>query len=201
MTWVKVCGLTTRRDVAVAIEAGADALGFVAVPASPRFIELDRVAELAAGIPAMTVLLTVDVPADEMPTLLATAGVSAVQPYGRDREAAARAALAAGYAVLFPVRAVAGVDLSQIPGTPLLDTPAADRLGGTGRSFDWSLAEGIRRDFVLAGGLGPDNVERAIRQVQPWGVDASSGLEQSSGRKDHGMVTDFISKAKRRETR
>jgi len=201
MTWVKVCGLMTPSDVAVAVEAGADAVGFVAVPSSPRFVELNRVADLASGVPTMTVLLTVDVRSDEMPGLLAAAGVTAVQPYGADREAAARAAAGAGYGVLFPVRAVPGVDVSVVPGIPLLDTPATDKLGGTGRSFDWCLAEDLGLDFVLAGGLGPGNVEDAIRRVQPWGVDASSGLEHSPGRKDHGMVADFIARAKRRETR
>jgi phosphoribosylanthranilate isomerase len=109
----------------------------------------------------------------------------------------AQAAAEAGYLVLHPMRAAPTLDLSTVPGIPLLDTPSQDQLGGTGRSFDWSVVSGLEHRFVLAGGLGPDNIEAAIRQTRPWGVDASSRLEVAAGRKDHSMVADFISKAKK----
>ncbi len=103
----------------------------------------------------------------------------------------------AGYLVLFSSRPGPDLDTSSIPGMMLLDTPSATKHGGTGETFDWALAAGVDRDFVLAGGLGPHNVARAIETVRPWGVDASSGLERIEGVKDHGMVADFIGKAKR----
>jgi phosphoribosylanthranilate isomerase len=79
---------------------------------------------------------------------------------------------------------------------PLVDTADDSIYGGTGRTFDWRLVAGLERDFVLAGGLGPHNVEEAVRLVRPWGVDASSGLEAAPGIKDPGKVIDFVRKAK-----
>ena len=99
--------------------------------------------------------------------------------------------------VLFPQRATKGMDLSAVPGVPLLDAPSPTALGGTGRTFDWSVIADTRDRFVLAGGLGPSNVAAAIAQVRPWGVDASSGLERAPGKKDRGMVADFIAEAKK----
>ncbi len=196
MTWVKVCGLTTSDDVEVAVAAGADAVGFVNVPESPRYVTLDRATGLAADVTAVTVLLTIDLDPTDALAALDRTGISAIQPYGENRREAAAAALAAGYRVLFSMRPGPDLDLSQVPGIPLLDTPSQTHLGGTGRSFDWELARGVTEAFVLAGGLGPDNVVDAIARVGPWGVDASSGLERSPGHKDHSMVADFINKAK-----
>ncbi len=196
MTWVKVCGLTDEGDVAAVVAAGADAAGFVNIPASPRFVTVERAADLAQGIAIHTVLLTIDLMPSDALRILEETGISGIQPYGADSADSARAALGAGYLVLYPQQAGAGVRSDKSLGIPLLDTPSASALGGTGRVFDWSLAAGRSDRFVLAGGLGPGNVAGAIDTVRPWGVDASSGLEQSPGRKDHGMVTDFITKAK-----
>ncbi len=197
MTWVKVCGLTEMDDVAAAVAAGADAVGFVNVPSSPRFITTERVRFLAADVPVHTVLLTYDVAPEGMLPLLEETGVSGLQPYGQDRTEAAQMAYEAGYVVLYPEPVKTGIDVSSLPGIPLLDTPSGTALGGTGRTFDWSVMDGVSDRFVLAGGLGPNNVAAAVAQVRPWGVDASSGLEQSPGKKDHGMVADFIAEAKK----
>ncbi len=200
MTWVKVCGLRSVRDVAVAVAAGADAVGFVNVPASPRFVSLADAADLARDVPVQTILLTLDMEPARLLEVLESTALDGVQPYGEHQEETAIAATEAGYFVLFPMRPEPGLDAAHVPGVPLLDTPARTQLGGTGRTFDWELAADFSGDFVLAGGLGPHNVERAIRTVHPWGVDASSGLEGSPGHKDHGMVADFITKAKISET-
>ena len=87
------------------------------------------------------------------------------------------------------------VDLAAISGDelPLLDS---DSIGGTGTTFDWSWLDGLDRPFVLAGGLGPDNVAAAVERVRPWGVDASSGLESAPGVKDLAKVAAFVNKAK-----
>lgn len=196
MTWVKVCGLTNKSDVAAAVAAGADAVGFVNVPASPRFVNVEDAADLALHIAAETILLTLDRTAAEVLEILRSTTFSGVQLYGEHRLDAARAVVKAGYLALYPVPPKSGTDYEEIPGLPLLDTPSRQRLGGTGEVFDWSLASGISRDFVLAGGLGPHNVAEAIAQARPWGVDASSQLERAPGHKDHGMVADFIKKAK-----
>lgn len=196
MTWVKVCGMRTRADVAAAVAAGADAVGFVAIPSSPRHIPVAQAAVLAEGVPIETVLLVVDAEPDWAVDVLHSTAISAIQPYGEHRHELASAAAAAGYRVLFPVRAEPGLQLAPLPGMPLVDTPAGDQLGGTGRVFDWEIAAALDGDFVLAGGLSPHNVAAAIAATAPWGVDASSGLEREPGVKDHGMVADFITKAK-----
>lgn len=194
MTWVKVCGLTNSEDVAVAVAAGADAVGFVNIEASPRFVTREEALELARGIPALTILLTLDVEPDEAASMIREGSIDGLQPYGHNADAAVRAVIESGGVALYPQAAGSAID--SVPGIPLLDTPVEGALGGTGRTFDWRLASGFSGRFVLAGGLGPDNVAAAIAAVHPWGVDASSRLEHSPGRKDPSMVASFIEKAK-----
>ena len=100
--------------------------------------------------------------------------------------------------MLHPVPVQSGFDLDDVAGDrlPLLDTYESTRHGGTGSAFDWSLIDGVQRDFVLAGGLRPDNVAQAIAEVSPWGVDASSGLESAPGRKDPELIRRFVREAK-----
>jgi len=195
MTWVKVCGLSRPAEVEAAVKAGADAVGFVFYERSPRNIAPEQARGLAGGLAALTVAVTVDLDADSLLHLAEVAGVGAVQPHGENAAAAARAAVEAGLAVLRPVPVSGPVDVSDIPGgeLPLLDS---DVIGGTGHVFDWTWLEGIDRPYVLAGGLGPENVADAIAHVKPWGVDASSGLESSPGVKDLAKVAAFVSRAK-----
>jgi phosphoribosylanthranilate isomerase len=196
MTWVKVCGLTTHQDVMAAVEAGADAVGFVNIQASPRHVTRERAADLANGVPVSTILLTEHAEPDRTLEYLRWADIDGVQPYGRQAAELATAALRAGYVVLYPQRAAPNLDLRTLPGIPLLDTPSTAALGGTGRVFDWRLVQSVRGRFVLAGGLGPDNVAAAVQALDPWGVDASSRLESAPGRKDPGMVAAFIEKVR-----
>jgi phosphoribosylanthranilate isomerase len=197
MTWVKVCGLSRPEEVAVAVAAGADAIGFVFYEPSPRAITPVLARSLGSDSGVLTVAVTVGLDADSLLHLADVAGVGAVQPHGAHAGPAAAAAVAAGLAVLRPVQVDGPVDLSTIPAAelPLLDS---DSVGGTGAAFDWSWTAGIERRFVLAGGLGPDNLAAAIAQVQPWGVDASSGLESAPGVKDLAKVTAFVEQAKGR---
>lgn len=197
MTWVKVCGLRETVDVEAAVSAGADAIGFVAFPPSPRFVGLDEIAALAADVPVLTVLLTVAQTVDAVMGAVERTGVTAVQPYGLHSDDVTQAALTAGLTVLRPVSGAGGISIAQDGSIPLIDTPDDRLVGGTGQTFDWSVLDGLAVDFVLAGGLGPDNVGDAVARVQPWGVDASSGLEVAPGVKDAGKVTAFIEEAKR----
>ncbi len=196
MTWVKVCGLTRPEDVTVAVAAGADAVGFVSHPGSPRYVSLPVIAELIDQVPVLTVVLTVELGPAAALTAIEATGARAIQPYGAQAEAVAKAALAAGVVVLYPVRRPADMPATPPGAIPLCDTPDEAVYGGTGRTFDWSTLHGIERDFVLAGGLGADNVADAIRRVRPWGVDASSRLEAAAGVKDPGKVTAFVQEAK-----
>lgn len=198
MTWVKVCGLTNEPDVEAAVDAGADAIGFVLDPASPRAVDLDTARELGRGVAAVRVLVVVDVTPEDALEALKVSGAEAIQLHGEHADETSRAVLAAGAMVLRAIAARPGLDLGPVvPGQiPLLDNRVAGMHGGTGRAFDWSLTAGITQRFVLAGGLGPDNVVRAIKMTKPWGVDASSRLERSPGIKDHGMVRRFVEEAK-----
>jgi phosphoribosylanthranilate isomerase len=194
MTWVKLCGMSRRRDVELAVRLGVDAVGFVTDPRSPRFVTPEQAGRLGNGIGALRYLVTVDLATEGLLTAAAAAGVDGVQPHGRSSAAAAEAALDSGYRVLFPVPVATGVDLSSVPegAVPILDTSVPGRHGGTGRSFDWALAAGVGHDYVLAGGLRPDNVGAAIAELDPWGVDVSSGVERVPGEKDAELMERFM---------
>lgn len=195
MTWVKVCGLSRPEEVAAATAAGADAIGFVFYEPSPRNVTPAQARSLGEFVRVMTVAVTVDLDADSLLHLADLAGVGAVQPHGNHAAEASAAAVAAGLAVLRPVAVAGPVDLTEISGDelPLLDS---DSIGGTGVTFEWSWLDGLDRPFVLAGGLGPDNVADAIERVRPWGVDASSGLESAPGVKDLAKVAAFVDQVK-----
>jgi phosphoribosylanthranilate isomerase len=201
MTWVKVCGLQEEADVAAAVEAGADAVGFVLAEGSPRQISIERAAGLMDGVLVRRVLVTTHLPPAELAAAVAATGADAVQTHGEHAEAAAAAGVAAGWLVLRPV-AMGGDRPDPDPDTipedqiPILDSVEGGRLGGTGAIFDWTTIPDLDRRFVLAGGLTPENVSSAIRAVEPWGVDASSGLEAERGVKDIGRVVAFIQEAK-----
>lgn len=193
MTWVKICGLRTPEDVAVAEEAGADAVGFLLAP-SPRRIRVGEAARLVATARVMTVLVTTDLSPEAAVELLKATGADALQVHGTQRVEAAAAARAIDKAVLFSVSVTDGVDWGAIPAdvTPLLDAPRP----GSGRVFDWDLIGSPSRVFVLAGGLDPDNVVEAVARSGAWGVDVSSGVESSPGRKDPTLIRHFVERAK-----
>jgi phosphoribosylanthranilate isomerase len=186
---VKICGITCLEDALVAVEAGADALGFNFYRMSPRFTTIEKVANIVEQMPQNTlkVGVFVDAGADEMATTVREAGLDLAQVHGD----------ASGLAVRFWQALSAGPDLKERMSSGkaeafLVDTPAGAQRGGTGRSFDWSLVRGLPGKLVLAGGLGPDNVAEAIRQVRPWGIDACSRLESAPGRKNAAKVRALI---------
>jgi len=202
VAWVKVCGLTREEDVSAAVVAGADAVGFVLAESSPRCVSVVRATKLADGIPVMRFLVTTDLEAEPALEALSAVGADGLQPHGRSAAAAAQAAADMGYLVLRPVSVGDELDAGEVEALPkrqipLLDTADAVLHGGTGRTFKWAAAGQLDRRFVLAGGLGPDNVAAAIATAKPWGVDASSRLEVEPGVKDHGKVAAFIEEARR----
>lgn len=205
-TWVKVCGLTRSGDVAAAVAAGADAIGLVLAESSPRRVDVPRAAVLADGVPALRILVTVDTEPEPLLESVAAVGADGVQPHGRHAAESSATAVAAGLFVLRPVSmgpSGPSLPLDRLPARqiPLLDSGHEKLHGGTGTTFPWDLATGMRRRFVLAGGLGPDNVAEAIRVSGAWGVDASSRLETAPGLKDHGRVAAFVRQAKGWEDR
>lgn len=201
MTWVKVCGITTEAARVAAVESGADALGFVLVEGSPRTLDVPTAAALIRET-SIAAYVLVDEPDPRSALAIAEeVGATGIQPYGPAALATARAGLEHGYEVLFPIPVPPG----GLDGEPpvvdgalrLFDTSAPDGHGGTGRTFDWSSLARVEGPFVLAGGLGPDNVAEAISVARPFGVDASSRLETVRGIKDPDTIRAFVEEARR----
>jgi phosphoribosylanthranilate isomerase len=197
--YVKLCGLRTEADVAVAVDAGADAVGFVFTP-SARQVDLDTAKRLVAAVPpgVLTVGVFAGVAASEAGDLAVAAGVGAVQLHG-DYPSEAFAELANLPVDLVRATALrADTDLrvgAYGERYLLLDSPVP------GSGHRWELdALATRPDgpWLLAGGLDVANVADAVTRAQPWGVDVSSGIESSRGVKDHGLMRDFVAAARLR---
>jgi phosphoribosylanthranilate isomerase len=201
MTWVKICGMTSHEAVKATVEGGADAMGLVIASESPRFVTLDRARELADDVPIAAFIVTVDLEPGEAISAAEFVGAAGIQAHGNGWLEVAAEAIEAGYLSIAPVPVgVDGplVEVSEIPeaSLPLFDTASGDRHGGTGIAFDWSAMPLQGRPFILAGGLGPENVRAAIDSMHPFGVDASSRLEAEPGVKDPSRIADFIREAK-----
>jgi phosphoribosylanthranilate isomerase len=182
---VKICGITSVEDARAAIDSGADALGFNFWPGSPRYVASEKAREIIGGLPAW--VLRVAVLVDE--AVAPVEGIDVVQIHGafeRAPEGRWWRALSAGPALRETIK-----DSPQ-PEAFLVDTPAGEAQGGTGRTFDWSLAAGLDAKVILAGGLGPDNVAAALDAARPFGVDACSRLESAPGVKDHAKMREFV---------
>jgi phosphoribosylanthranilate isomerase len=198
--FVKVCGITSPDDGVAAAEAGADAIGLVFWPESPRALTLDRARAIGAALPPFVVRVGVFVDAgrDEMARVADAVGLDLVQLHGDEPPEALADLPRRALKAIRVGHGFAPRDALRYEGRAaglLLDTGVPGVPGGTGRAFDWSLARGVRersRFLLLAGGLTPENVGAAIEAVRPDGVDASSGLETAPGRKDHGRVRAFV---------
>jgi phosphoribosylanthranilate isomerase len=195
-TIVKICGLTQPEDAVAALAAGADWLGFVVAAGGPRQIGAERMAAIVDALPGVVgVAVVASVGPDEALALARRAHAARLQVHRADP-----AAWPADFPL--PCSFVTGVDgegglhgpLAPPPHLVQLDTAHATLTGGTGRSFPWARARGIvdGRPFVLAGGLGGDNVAAAIAAAAPFGVDASSRLERAPGIKDHDQMRRFV---------
>lgn len=196
-TRIKICGLTRPQDVRAAVNAGADAIGFVFYPPSPRHIAFDRAAELAALLPPFVtaVGLFVNPTPAFVEQALSRVPLQLLQFHGDESDAECARY---GRPWIRAARMRSGVDLIEFaachPGARgiLLDA-FVDGYGGGGKTFDWSLIpEGFTRPIILSGGLDPDNVGEAVRRVRPWAVDVSSGVEVGKGIKDAAMMAAFV---------
>jgi phosphoribosylanthranilate isomerase len=185
---VKICGITRLDDALAAVEAGANAIGFVFWPNSPRFVDPYRARTIAARLPPFVtaVGLFVDQPAAYVNGVASLVRLGAVQLHG-DETPAFASAVGSPIIKALPVDAAAAWPLET---TLLLDARDPVKRGGTGRTIDWAAAAAVaaRRRVLLAGGLTPDNVADAIAQVRPFGVDVSSGVERTPGIKDHQRI-------------
>jgi len=202
---VKICGITNLDDAAAAVEAGADALGFVLYRESPRYIEPHVVKQIIAELPPFVLPIGVFVNEDAkvVRDLMDSCGLALAQLHGDETatycETLGRPVLKAirlkdrsSFLALAEFRGRAGVR------GILLDTYLQDAYGGTGRTPDWSLASEVARaaTVVLAGGLTAENVGVAVRTVRPYGVDVSSGVEDRPGKKNREKIRAFVQAAK-----
>ena len=206
---IKVCGIKTEAILDAAIEAGADMVGLMHFPRSPRHLELDPIGELislARGrIETCVVLVNPD---NTLVAQVAALGPDWIQLHGPETPHRVEAIRDEAGIAIMKVVSIGGpedvahiADFAECADRILLDTKppkGADRPGGLGHTFDWGLLKALDPSlgFMLSGGLTPDTVGAAIKAVRPMGVDASSGLEKSPGVKDAGLVRAFVEKAR-----
>ena len=200
---IKVCGITNYEDAALALDLGVDALGFNLYTKSPRFTDPVEVRRIIRRLPPLTttVGLFVNVTtSDELDALARAAGVQVLQLHGD--ESAGYCRELADWPIIKALRVGEGRDLGNLEDYPvqafLVDAYDDNRYGGTGKTFDWRLVEGIGRirPLILAGGLRAGNVAAAIRQAKPYGIDVCSGVERSPGRKDPEKLAAFVSEVR-----
>ena len=199
---IKICGLTSLKDAKFAFENGADLLGFVFYKKSPRYAKPADVKEIIAALPksAVTVGVFVNETNESMTEIAKFTGLSVLQLHGDEPVEQLRNL--GNIDVIKAISLTCMDDLKLIPIYDdfgmLIDSPS-DQFGGTGVVGNWDLAQraALDRDVFLAGGLKPDNIERAIELVRPYGVDVSSGVEIRKGVKDPNKVREFIENARR----
>jgi len=202
MTLVKICGITNLNDAHAAVAAGADILGFNFYRPSPRYITPENARAIINTLPDS--ILTVGVFVNEgspeaVRSIANQSGVKAVQLHGDESPDYCRAL----NSVIKSFAVASGFDIKQLESYEvdaiMLDTKDNRLRGGTGRVFDWSIAQQVSRLFpklYLAGGLSPENVTEAIEMVQPYAVDACSSLEDKPGIKNHERMRVFVSKVR-----
>ena len=199
MVKIKVCGITDTEDALMAAELGADALGFIFYPPSPRSIKPEAAKNIIAQLPPFvtTVGVFVDEAAATVKELAATVGLDWLQMHGKETPEYCRS-LDRRVIKAFRIRGENSLTgLAAYKGVVqalLLDTYKKGQVGGTGETFNWDLAREARKygPIILAGGLTPENVAQAIATAQPQAVYVASGVEAAPGKKDPLKLTEFI---------
>jgi phosphoribosylanthranilate isomerase len=199
MVRIKICGITNEEDAAAAVEAGADALGFIFYEPSPRYVPPERVRPITGALPPFvtTVGVFVNVPCSQLNEIAQICGLHAVQLHGDESPDYCRM-VERTVIKAFRVKDASWREEARRykVHAMLLDTHAPDRYGGTGQTFDWALVAASPHPVILSGGLNADNVQEAVRRVRPYGVDVGSGVERAPGRKDHAKIRAFVEKVK-----
>jgi phosphoribosylanthranilate isomerase len=198
-TRIKICGLTRLEDARLAVELGAAALGFNFYPPSPRYIAPAEAREIIRQLPPFVMPIGIFADESSAASIVATArqaGVAGVQVHGPNYPALAD--VAEEYTLIVGVAVGKDFRAESLRGFPanafLLDAFDPQRRGGTGRTFDWTACHEARRygPLILAGGLTPENVGRAIREARPYAVDVASGIEAAPGMKDPARMAAFF---------
>jgi phosphoribosylanthranilate isomerase len=209
MTWIKICGMTNLEDALTAVEAGADAVGFVFYEKSPRNVTVEAAREIVRELPERVEKVGVfvgEVPPQSVADVVNRARLTSMQVYGGAPLAWAPQWHKAGLKLLIAVRGedliegefIIGGDFAKLLYAAVLDSGSLECPGGTGKRFNWGRAQAAAQELgevlpvVVAGGLTAENVGEAIRILQPWGVDVSSGVEARPGKKDAEKVRAFV---------
>ena len=214
MTWIKICGITNLEDAQLAIEAGANAIGFVFFDRSPRKVEVETVRAITERVPEAVekVGVFVDEPIDQIRETVRASSLTAVQIQGRtlvdsvmngpastvETLGGTKVIVAASGESLKTGGVLIGQNARERIFALLFDSQANGVVGGTGTAFDWQGTRGmiqvigLKLPVIVAGGLNPENVTQAIRLLQPFGVDVSSGVEAKPGKKDPERIRAFV---------
>jgi phosphoribosylanthranilate isomerase len=201
-TRVKICGITRPEDALVAADLGADAIGLVFYPKSPRYVEASLAEEIISVIPPFmtTVALFLDARQDFIQQVLNTVPVDLLQFHGDECPADCGTF---GRPYIKAIGMKGGVNAQAYADTYpdaqgfLLDSHAVGEAGGTGQRFDWASVPKLSKPVILAGGLRPENAAEAVNLARPYALDISSGVESSPGLKDKDMMQEFISEVKK----
>ena len=207
---MKVCGLTREEDLAVAVEAGADAVGFIlGIPSSPRNLTLEKAERLVSKVPVFvdSVIVTAPKSFEWLIEVVQRVKPSAIQIHGKEQldftEIRRKLGNTRLIKTVYVKEALDKETLKELKDFDaiLLDSFSKGQYGGTGKIHDWGLSAKIREavkhvPVILAGGLKSENVKEAILKVQPYAVDVASGVEQEPGIKDHEKVRAFVENAK-----
>jgi len=205
MVHVKICGITNVEDAQMAIELGADALGFNFVPGTPRFLEERYAKEIMSSLRSFREKIGVfaDEKRRRVEKISSELGLEVIQFHGNESPQECEYFLGKGFRVIRALRVKDSSTISMVSEfqncTILLDSFVRGKLGGTGKKFDWSLVRSLaeRKSVILSGGLNPSNVKEAVMEISPFGVDVSSGVEREHPRrKDFELVRKFIRNAK-----
>lgn len=202
-TRAKICGITRLEDVQAVVQAGADAIGFVFFPPSPRHVDIEQASLLVQAIPAyvQSVGLFVNSSAEEIQNILKKVPLDILQFHGDESpEQCKQIAQAVGRRWYKAIQVKPELDIVEKinkyqkfgASAVLLDAWHPDLKGGTGHSFDWTTFPKLNIPLILAGGLNPDNIEQAILTTQAYAVDVSGGVESAKGIKDQQLVERFM---------
>lgn len=203
---IKICGITNKVDALAAIDYGADALGFNFAPHSKRYLDINSAADWMATLPsgAAKVAILASPSLEEAIRMAELPFIDALQLHGNESPALCQRLAECGiqFAKAIPVSNKASLQnaASFHTSTIVLDSTSEGQFGGSGQPFPWELARQFARaqpalKIVLAGGLTPENVASAVAEARPFGVDVTSGVESSPGRKDHARMRAFIDAA------
>lgn len=200
-TRVKICGIASVVDAQQAVDAGADAIGLVFYPDSPRAVTAERAADIALAVgPYVSVVgLFVNARVEVIEATLARVPLHVLQFHGDEEASFCQQFQRPWYKAIRMESALdPKVETTRFPGACglLFDTWSRYKYGGTGDTFDWQRVPQSQRPMVLAGGLNPDNIAEAVAAVRPYAVDVSSGVELAPGKKCPHRVREFIDRAK-----